>query len=402
MECVGEKSRYYDLFPDTKAVIGMIHSRGDATESAVERAEKEIEIYQRCGVDAVLVEDYFGTAEDVEKILEMLSGHYSGVNYGVNILRDYRLSFGLARKYKAGFVQIDSVCGHLPPADDQAYADDLQRYREKNPSVVVLGGVHFKYQPVLSGRSLTEDLTLGMKRCDAIVVTGDRTGRMTPLEKIAEFRERLGDFPLIIGAGVAPQFLKEELPLCDGMIVGSYFKKKHMAIHDVSENNVRRLISEKCRLTGKEIQNDEIDEFTGEYRHLSMKSVAAITIDGVTYGNIAAAWLAQAVPQDKKTLFSDATAHQARRLFRLYHACPDWERIQYDVLYKVCEAKYRQDPALARKLLATGTKRIIYDTTATHDNVLGRCGCDACQTTEKQNLYGKILMKIRDALAKDS
>lgn len=58
MECVGEKSRYYDLFPDTKAVIGMIHSRGDATESAVERAEKEIEIYQRCGVDAVLVEDF--------------------------------------------------------------------------------------------------------------------------------------------------------------------------------------------------------------------------------------------------------------------------------------------------------------------------------------------------------
>ena len=41
-----------------------------------------------------------------------------------------------------------------------------------------------------------------MTRCDAIVVTQDATGQETPMEKINEFRKIIGDFPLVIGAGM--------------------------------------------------------------------------------------------------------------------------------------------------------------------------------------------------------
>ena len=41
---------------------------------------------------------------------------------------------------------------------------------------------------------------------------------------------------------------------------------------------------------------------------------------------------------------------------------------------------------------------IIYDTSGGHDNVLGRCGCKDCQGKKYENLYGKVLMRVREEL----
>ncbi len=41
-----------------------------------------------------------------------------------------------------------------------------------------------------------------MTRCDAIAVTENATGQETSMEKIELFRKNLGDFPLVIAAGV--------------------------------------------------------------------------------------------------------------------------------------------------------------------------------------------------------
>ena len=56
---------------------------------------------------------------------------------------------------------------------------------------MLLGGVRFKYQPVHSGRTLEEDLRIGMERCDAIVCTGEGTGIPTPLGKVEEFVQQM-------------------------------------------------------------------------------------------------------------------------------------------------------------------------------------------------------------------
>ena len=53
---------------------------------------------------------------------------------------------------------------------------------------LLLGGVRFKYQPVLSENPLDVDLQLASQRCDAVVVTGDKTEEQTSPLKIAQFR----------------------------------------------------------------------------------------------------------------------------------------------------------------------------------------------------------------------
>ena len=233
--------KFKDLFPN-KPIIAMLHLLGDQNMSAFERAKKETDLYIEQGVDAVLVENYFGSLTDVAQVLAWLKNERADkVIYGVNVLAPMpNESFGLAKVNEAKFIQIDSVCGHLPPAVDQDFHEALMAMRQGYDGVV-LGGVRFKYQPVRSARSLKEDLEIGMTRCDAIVCTGDATGEETPIYKLQEFREHIGQFPLIVGAGVAEDNIRASMNLADGAIVGSYFKVDHRAHGEVVPEFVHEL-----------------------------------------------------------------------------------------------------------------------------------------------------------------
>lgn len=230
-----------EVFGADKPIIGMLHLSGVTSEEKMEIARREINIMYRNGVHAVLVENYYGDDWDVENALRYLQKHYPDRVYGVNVLGDPDAAFDLARKYGAKFVQIDSVCGHALPKHDAELAKYLDRLRGER-DIFLLGGVRFKYTQHLSGRTLEEDLKLGMERCDAIVVTGEGTGISTDLEKIKTFRSILGEFPLIVGAGMTAETAQEQLAYSDGAIVGSYFKEEGVTEYPVDEERVKEFI----------------------------------------------------------------------------------------------------------------------------------------------------------------
>lgn len=192
------------LFAKEKPVIGMIHTNHTDEESSLQLAQREIEIYLKYGVYP-LIENYFGDDDDCENILRWMQQKHNDKIYGLNILGDIYRSFELAEKYGVSFIQIDSVCGHF----------------------------------VNSGRTLTEDLKIGMGRCDAVVCTGEGTGLATPMDKVEKFKQILGDFPVIIGAGVTIDMVEACRRNSDGVIVGSWFKDNHRAEYSVNEDYVK-------------------------------------------------------------------------------------------------------------------------------------------------------------------
>ena len=217
---------------ETQPIIAMLHLKGNSDEEIMERMKKETEIYYRNGVDAVLVENYFGDTRNCVQALDYLYKNMPDKLYGVNILGDYRTAFELAEKYSADFVQIDSVCGHLTPEKDSAYADELLDLM-KGRSFQVLGGLRFKYQPIRSGRTLEED---------AVVTTGEGTGKDCPTEKLVEFRSVLSGFTLIVGSGVTADNVCEKLQFADGVIIGSWLKDSHHDYGDVCEVYVKEFV----------------------------------------------------------------------------------------------------------------------------------------------------------------
>lgn len=232
---------FRSMFPP-KPIIGVLHLLGSDPTDRLERARREVAIYVEGGVDAVLVEDYFGTPDDVVAVLDWIAEDGCPIPVGVNVLEDPGASFDLARTYGLKLVQVDSVAGHLEPDEDETFARDLERMRLA-ADVPLVGGVRFKYQPYLSGRSLREDLELGASRSDAIVVTGEGTGQATPLEKLRKFRSIVGNaYPLLVGSGLTPESCRAQLELADGAIVGSYFKHDHRDRGELDLRHVRRLM----------------------------------------------------------------------------------------------------------------------------------------------------------------
>lgn len=69
-------NKFLDLFNTKKPVIGMIHLKGNNDEEVFEIAKKEIDDYYNNGVDAVIVENYFGTYHNMLPVLEYLQENF--------------------------------------------------------------------------------------------------------------------------------------------------------------------------------------------------------------------------------------------------------------------------------------------------------------------------------------
>ena len=216
-----------------KPIIGMIHLAGKTRDEKVSRALEEITIYQEEGVSGVIIEDYHGSPEDVVETLSQ-SKDFNIVR-GINVLRDPYSAFELANRFEAKFIQFDSV------QTQDLNLEFYQAQREKYTNIAVLGGVGFKYVAP-TGNPLEKDLNEGKSRCEAIVTTGSGTGIATPMEKLEEFRRLLGDFPLIVGAGVNIDNAYEQLRITDGAIVGSYFKPQGNTQLPIDRRKVKDLM----------------------------------------------------------------------------------------------------------------------------------------------------------------
>ena len=243
---------FLELFNHPKPVLGMLHLKGETPEAILTQALREADIFAACGVDGMIVEDYFGSVEDVERVLAQLSSERPGYLLGINVLDNFAKSFELAVQYGGKFIQVDSIAGHLTPEDETAYLKMVDSYR-RSANIPVIGGVRFKYQPYLSGRSLAEDLRIGTQHCDAIAVTGSGTGVETDNQKIAEFRSLVGAFPLVVAAGMTAQSIPEKLALGDAAIVGSTFKDAREAEGDVHAPHVQEFTDEvrRCFRSGE-------------------------------------------------------------------------------------------------------------------------------------------------------
>jgi predicted TIM-barrel enzyme len=232
---------FLELFKKPKPVIGMLHLKGTNAQDRFDRFRREVDLYVENGVDGVIVETYFGPYSAMTQALTYLDANGLPIPYGVNCLNVDALGFHAASTWHASFVQLDSVIGHLKPRDEESEQAFLDWMRSAY-SGCVLGGVRFKYQPVLSQNSVEEDLRIAMGRCDGICVTQDRTGQETSLDKIRQFRQAIGNFPLVVAAGTTPENIRRSFAFADAAIVGSYFKDTYKDDGELCAEHIRSLM----------------------------------------------------------------------------------------------------------------------------------------------------------------
>jgi membrane complex biogenesis BtpA family protein len=136
----------------------------------------------------------------------------------------------------------------------------LARYRAflRAPEVAFFCDVNVKHGShfIISDRTIAEQAhDAESEGADALIVTGFETGKAPTPEKIKEFSRHIG-IPVLIGSGLTAENVSALLPLVDGAIVGSNFKKDNQWKNPVDRQTSRRFMDEVRRVR-KECGNIE-------------------------------------------------------------------------------------------------------------------------------------------------
>lgn len=135
-----------------------------------------------------------------------------------------------------------------------------------------------------------------------------------------------------------------------------------------------------------------IREFIDAYAFLSNFYHSPVKYRNLIYLNAEAAFQAQKESCEKdKEQYTRMNPAQAKLVGRNCNLREDWEEIKEQTMYEIVKAKFTQNEALARLLLATGDA-YLEEGNWWHDTTWGICNGVG------QNKLGKILMRVREEL----
>jgi len=231
------------------ALIAMLHAPalpGSARSSlasaeVIQRVLADARAAAAGGADALLLENY-GDAPfspgrmppHVIAFLTMLALRVQesvDLPIGVNALRnDARAALAVALAAGGAFVRVNVLAGVV--ATDQGLvagrADRVLAYRRQlGAAIPILADVDVKHGRPLWGATIGDRAQDLVERAgaDALVVTGDATGRPPDLADLEAVRAACPATPLIVGSGVTAANAGGLLPLADGAIVGTALKR---------------------------------------------------------------------------------------------------------------------------------------------------------------------------------
>jgi membrane complex biogenesis BtpA family protein len=245
-----------------KPIIGMIHLlplpgspnyKGDM-DAIPARALAEAKILQRGSLDGVIIENFndipFSNEDISREQLALMAVIISQVQrelsipVGVNVhFNDWKSEIALAFACKAQFVRIEVFVDTVVTASGiiQPCCAEVMRYRKSllaDGLVEIWADIHPKYSYNFLPVSLQDSAKMAKNNmADTIIVTGETTGKATPLEDIRKVKEVV-DLPIFAGSGVSLENVVQTLAIADGAIVGSAFKLDGDVHNEVSEERV--------------------------------------------------------------------------------------------------------------------------------------------------------------------
>lgn len=234
----------------------------------LDAAVRDARLYRDAGVDALLVENM----HDVPYLNRMVGPEItaamtrlaetarreSGLPTGIQILAGANRE-ALAAAFASGceFIRAEGFAfGHVA---DEGYMDacagDLLRYRRLIGAerVAVLADIKKKH----ASHAVTGDVSLAETaraaeffQADGLIVTGTSTGAEASPTDVDEVRSA-SSLPLLVGSGITVDNLERYWTSCDGVIVGSHFKRDGRWQNEVDADRVRRFMDRVRQLRGR-------------------------------------------------------------------------------------------------------------------------------------------------------
>jgi len=261
---------FRDVFPDGKALIGMVHldplpgsprhEAGSGMEAVVARAVADAEALEAGGMDGIMIENFGDCPFWPDRVPPVTIASLTvaalrvrervSLPIGVNVLRnDVASALAIAVAVGARFVRVNVHVGAVVTDQGivQGRAHETLRTRAALGSrVAVFADVAVKHSQPLGERPPLEDEareTAGRGLADALVLTGTATGVPGAPWELKCVREELPDVPVLAGSGVDASTIGEFLEVADGVIVGSALEQDGVAGRPVDPDRVRAFVN---------------------------------------------------------------------------------------------------------------------------------------------------------------
>src|SRR5215470_13349300 len=205
-------------------IIGCVHLMalpgaplyGGSMSAVYDKAIEEAEILLDGGVDGLIIENFRDTPYYPRRVPVETVAALSAVArelkrrvacpIGLNVLRnDGEAALAIATAVGASFIRVNVHCGAVVSEQGfmEGVAHETLRLRSALRSdVLIFADIAVKHARPLIDRGLVTETKDAVERgcADAVIVSGERTGRETPAEVVQEVR-RATQAPLLIGSG---------------------------------------------------------------------------------------------------------------------------------------------------------------------------------------------------------
>lgn len=149
-------------------------------------------------------------------------------------------------------------------------------------------------------------------------------------------------------------------------------------------------------------EQNMITRFRGEYQFLSNFYPVGITYENAVYPTVEHAFqAAKCVKEsDREKIRNTQKPGGAKRIGRRVELRSDWENKKVSIMEQLLRNKF--ESTRMKKLLKDTDRKQIIEKNKWHDNFWGTCDCRSHKDKVGKNVLGKLLMKIRDEILKES
>ena len=226
----------------------------------IDRALSEVEILEKAGFGAVIVENYgdlpFLKQVGPETVASMAIvarqvKQAAGVPVGINVLRnDWEAALAVAAASGCEFVRVNILTGAFvtPEGIIEASPGRALRMRERLAAkTLIFGDVMVKHAYPVAATSIGDNALDVVERggADCIIVTGPRTGSPPSGEDLRAVRSSLDEagmsVPVLVGSGVTPSNAQNFMKITEGFIIGSYIRNHGRAGEAIDFERARRV-----------------------------------------------------------------------------------------------------------------------------------------------------------------
>lgn len=257
------------MFRSKLPLIGDIHLpplpgtpryKGDSMASIVERALRDVEAFEKGGMDGIILENHgdipFLQPDEIgPEIIAAMSAiatrviANAGVPVGINLLANGAIGgLAIAKASGARFIRVNQWVNAYVANEGLVEGESGRalRYRKQIDAgdVAIFADVHVKHgsHAIVADRPVSEQASdVEFYDADVTIASGNRTGDEIPEQEIVAIRAGTR-LPVIAGSGITAANVAKILPLLDGAIVGSSLKKDGVWWNPVEIERVRALV----------------------------------------------------------------------------------------------------------------------------------------------------------------